>query len=136
MAEQYQLKTLADTMKASAFAINKRIQDEIGSLSEDAIESLSNESRDLLIACKTLYELTAIQIADEGQAALEKVEQATDKLKKAIKSIKTVQKVIDITAKVVMLAGTIISGNYLDIPEKVKGIIDELGEEDQTEDDA
>ncbi|TRW21493.1 hypothetical protein FMM05_20295 [Flavobacterium zepuense] len=123
MADQYQLKSLADTVSAAAFAINKRIKDEIQQLSFEEVQALSNESRDLLIAGKTLYELTAIEIAKSGKDSLKKLEDATDTINKAIKTIKTVQTVINITAKLVVLAGSIFAGNYTAIPQNVSDII-------------
>ena len=124
MAGQYKLKNLADTISASAFAINQRIKDEIDDLSFEEVEALSTQSRDMLIAGKTLYALTAIEIAESGKASLEQLEGATDEIQKAIRTIKTVQTVIDIASKLVVLAGSIIAGNYTLIPENIADIID------------
>ncbi|MXN91155.1 hypothetical protein GR160_07915 [Flavobacterium sp. Sd200] len=129
MADQYQLKALADSMVSAATTINKRVQDEMATHPYQEIEALSDTARDLIIASKTLYAMTAIQIAEEGKKALEQLQDATGKLNKAIKTIQTVQKVIDITAQLILLAGSVVSGDYLSIPGKVKAIIEELGKE-------
>lgn len=126
MSDQYKLKNLADTISTSAFAINQRIKDEIEDLSFEEVEALSNQSRDMLIAGKTLYELTAIEIAESGKASLEELEGVTDEIQKAIRTIKTVQTVIDIASKLVLLAGSIVAGNYTLIPENIEDIIDLL----------
>jgi len=131
MANQYKLKDLGDTLSSAAFSINKRIQDDIVDLTFEEVKDLSEESKNLLIASKTLYELTAIEIAENAKDSLKQLESATAEINKAIKTIKTVQKVINITAKLVVLAGTVATGNYTSIPGNVKDIIEVIGESDE-----
>ncbi|RKR84128.1 hypothetical protein BDD43_4355 [Mucilaginibacter gracilis] len=115
MATTYDLTTLADSLKASAITINQRIHDDIANMDFHEIQELTNKSQDLIIKSKTLYEMAAINIANDGKAALDTLAKAQDDILHAIKTIKTVQTVIDITAKLVVLAGAVITGNVATI---------------------
>jgi hypothetical protein len=131
MASNYDLTSLADNLKGSAMTINQRVHDDIANLDFHEIQELTNKSQDLIIKSKTLYETAAINIANNGKEALDSLANAQNDILNAIKTIKMVQTVIDITAKLVVLAGAVITGNVVTIVSTVNDIISSIQPGDQ-----
>jgi len=126
MATTYQIAKLADTFKAAGEALNQRIENTQDDLSYDDLTTLTNKAQDLLTASESLYELATIQLEADSAAALDKLSSATDDLNKALKTVATVQAAISITAQLVGLAGSIITGNIGGIAVAAEGIVNAL----------
>jgi len=123
MANQYSLSNTADVAVATAAVISNNIHDNFQSLSINEILTLNEQARSLLVQARLLYELESIEISDNVSKNLDALKDATADIEAAIKTIKNVQKIIDISAKVVVLAASILSENYAAIPGNVKDII-------------
>jgi len=123
MANQYSLSNTADVAVATAAVISNNIHDNFQSLSINEILTLNEQTRSLLVQARLLYELESIEISDNVSKSLDALKDATADIEAAIKTIKNVQKIIDISAKVVVLAASILSENYAAIPGNVKDII-------------
>ncbi|MBE5318013.1 hypothetical protein IM793_02485 [Pedobacter sp. MR2016-19] len=123
MANQYSLSNTADVAVATAAVISNNIHDNFQSLSINEILTLNEQARSLLVQARLLYELESIEISDNVSKSLDALKDATADIEAAIKTIKNVQKIIDISAKVVVLAASILSENYAAIPGNVKDII-------------
>jgi len=123
MANQYSLSNTADVAVATAAVISNNIHDNFQSLSINEILTLNEQTRSLLVQARLLYELESIEISDNVSKNLDALKDATADIEAAIKTIKNVQKIIDISAKVVVLAASILSENYAAIPGNVKDII-------------
>ena len=126
MATTYQIAKLADTFKAAGEALNQRIENTQDDLSYDDLTTLTNKAQDLLTASESLYELATIQLEEDSAAALDKLSSATDDLNKALRTVATVQAAISITAQLVGLAGSIITGNIGGIAVAAEGIVNAL----------
>lgn len=111
MANTYDLQKLGETLQKSGLAINERVHDNISTMDYHEIQELSNRAQDLLIKSKTVYELANIQIGTDAQKSLDELNKAQGDITNVIKTVKLVQTAIDITAKLVTLAGAVISGN-------------------------
>ncbi len=105
------LKTIAESLTSSAHAISDYINKNIFTIKYHEAQELNNRSQDLLIKSKTLYELSAIEMAEEGKSALDSLKQATAEITHSIRTIKTVQQIIDLSSKLVLLAGYLIPPN-------------------------
>jgi hypothetical protein len=121
----YNLIDLADTLKSAADTIIQRIQDD-DTLTYPQVQELTNKGQALLSKAEALYQQATIDIANDGLNALDNLKNATGEINKAIKTIATVQTVIDITAKLISLAGSILTGNFNGIVGDVGDIVNSL----------
>jgi hypothetical protein len=122
----FNLEQLGLTMQQAGNAINERIDRDFKTLEFTQIHELSNRAQELFMKSKTLFAMAVIELGKEAKEDLEELQQANGEIAKAIKQIEKVQKVINLTAKLIGVAGQIISGDLKSVPKSVKEVLTAL----------
>jgi hypothetical protein len=126
MPTSIELENFGDTLQAAGLAINATIAAGQGTLNFNQIQALSKSSQDLLVNSKTMYENATIAIADEAKGAISDLNKASNDIATVIKNIQAVQTALDIAAKLVSLAGAVMSGDAGKIVSGAQDIVTEV----------
>lgn len=122
----FNLEQLGLAMQNAGNAINDRINRDFKTLDFTEIHEMSNRAQELFLKSKVIFAKAVIELGNEANADLEALQQANDEIATAIKKIHNLQKVINLTAKLISLAGNVITGNLNSIPQSVKDVLSEL----------
>lgn len=113
--------------QALAQQLGDSIHTNIGSLSDDKIDALSNDQTTLIAYANTFFSLSD-KIAFERSATYFKgVSDTIDSINEAIKKMNDIDKVVSITAGVITLAAAIVTENGSGIVSSLQTIAGAVG---------
>ncbi len=125
-SEDYSFVDLANILQLTANSLNDWINDNFQNIESHRIQELNNKTQDLFIKSKVLFQMSAVQIAQNNASALNSLSAASDKIATTIKKIQKVQEVIDLTAKLVAMGGAVADLDFGNIVVTVSDILAQL----------
>lgn len=125
-SEDYSFVDLANILQLTANALNDWVNENFQNIEPHRVQELNNKTQDLFIKSKVLFQMSALQIAQDNADALNALSAASDKIAATIKKIQKVQEVIDLTAKFVLLGGAVADLDFGNIVATVSDILTRL----------